>query len=137
MTDLSTPLDALPLAVQAQASQAALRATDISVSQIVASTPNMSLVTYAPLVGKIITLLLGGYLLHWGIDVKAWTGNDWVLVLGAAVSVFGGVAAWWGRRQAAHREHQIALASAAASASATQAAGKPVEVPVQPPPAKV
>lgn len=137
MPDPMTPLRDLPLDVQREAANAALSATDTSVSRIEASTPHMSLVTYAPLFGKIVTLLVGGYLIKYGIDVSAWTGQDWVLVLGCVVSAGGAISAWWGRRVAAKREHQIALASAAASAAATQAANKPVEVPVQPPPAKV
>lgn len=129
-------LRSLPLDVQRAATNAALSATDKSVSRIEASTPQMSLVTYAPLIGKVITLLAGGYLLKLGIDTSAWTGDQWVLVLGGVVSLGGAAWAWISGQIAAWREHQIALASAAASASATQAAGQPVEVPVQPPPAK-
>lgn len=133
MADISS----LPIAVQAQAAQAALNATDISVKRVEASTPDIPWETYAPLIGKVATLLLGGFLIKWGIDLNAWTNEQWGLVVGSAVSLAGIVLAWNGRRVAAKREHQIALASAAASAAATQAEGKPVEVPVQPPPAKV
>jgi hypothetical protein len=107
------------------------------VRRIEQSTPQMSLVTYAPLIGKIAVIFLGGFLTKQGIDISAWGGEEWVLMLGLLMGIGGAFWAWIGRIWTAWREHQIALASAAASASATQAAGKPVEVAVQPPPAQV
>lgn len=136
MPDITDLLRALPIDVQRAAADAALDATDTSVKRIEASTPEMSWVSYAPFIGKVVTLVAGGWLLKQGVDTSAWTGNDWVLAIGAVVTGAGAAWAWLGRKWAAWREHQIALASAAASASASAAAGKPVEVPVQPPPAK-
>lgn len=136
MPDPTDLLRTLPKDVQQAAGKAALAATDMSVKQIVPSTPDMSLVTYAPLIGKVVTLLAAGFFMRWGIDLKAWTDQDWLLALSVAGAVVGSVWAWWGRRVAAKREHQIALASAAASAAVTQATGVPTPVPVQPPPAK-
>lgn len=133
MPDITDILGALPREVQIQAATAALDATDKSVSRVEPSTPDVPLVTYAPLIGKMVVLVAGGWLLKQGVDVKAWTGDQWVLVVGAAVTVGGAAWSWAGRQIAAWREHQIALASAAASAAATKAAGQPVEVPVQPP----
>lgn len=127
----------LPPSVQAAAQNAALDATAKSVTRVETSTPNVSLVTYAPLIGKIATIFLGGYLTRQGIDVSAWTGQDWVLIVGLATFVGGAIWAWVGKQVQARREHQIALASAAASAKATQLEGRPVEVAIQPPPAKV
>lgn len=123
----------LPPSVQVAAQNAALDATAASVTRVETSTPNVSLVTYAPLIGKIATIFLGGFLTRQGIDVSAWTGQDWVLIVGLAVSIGGGVWAWIGKQVQARREHQIALASAAASAAATQATGERVEVAIQPP----
>lgn len=136
MPDLSTVLNTLPKDVQRTVANAALDATDTSVKQIVPSTPDVAWITYAPMIGKIITFVAGGFLLKWGIDVSAWTGEQWVQVIGPVVILGGLVWAWIGKQLAAWREHQIALASAAASAAATQAQGTPVEVAVQPPPAK-
>lgn len=135
--DIPDILRTLPADVQQRAAQAALNATDPSVSRIEASTPQMSWVAYAPFIGKVVTLVAGGWLLKQGIDTSAWTGEQWVTVIGGIVTLAGVGWAWLGRWWTAWREHQIALASAAASASATAAAGRPVEVAIQPPPAKV
>lgn len=129
-------LRSLPADVQRAAANAALSATDKSVSRIEASTPSTPWIAYAPVIAILVTTFFGGFLTRMGIDVSKWTGDQWVLVIGAVVTAGGGILAFINRQVASWREHQIALASAAASASATQAAGQPVEVPVQPPPAK-
>ena len=129
----TTSLSSLPSQVRNSATEAALNATDVSINKLEISTPNMSLVTYAPLLGKIVVLFFGGFLVSKGIDVNAWTGENWVLIFGVALSIGGVVWAWLGRIWTAWREHQIAKASAAASAAATVAAGKPTEIAIQPP----
>lgn len=136
MSDLTDPLHALPRDAQIAANQAALNATDKSVSQIVPSTPATPWAAYVPVVAILVTTFFGGFLTQRGIDVSKWTGDQWGLVIGAVVTLGGGVMAVVNRWITSWREHQIALASAAASASATAATGRPVEVPVQPPPAK-
>lgn len=133
MSDSTT----LPLAIQAQAAQAALSATDASVTSIQTSTPGLPLATYAPMIGKFVVIFAGGYLLKKGIDVSAWTGEQWITVIGGIVTAGGAAMTWFSNWTRARREHQIALASAAASAAATAAVGRPVEVAVQPPPSKV
>ena len=136
MPDLTDLLRSLPPEAQRAAANAALDATDASVSRVVPSTASTPWIAYAPVIAILVTTFFGGFLTRMGIDVSAWTGDQWVLVIGAAVTLGGAVLAFINRQIASWREHQIALASAAASASATQSAGKPVEVPVQPPPAK-
>lgn len=121
MTDLSS----LSFPAQQEVKQIGLDATDASVTRVEQSTPNVALITYAPMIGKIITFVAGGFLLKWGIDVAAWTGDQWVQVLGPIVILGGTIWAWIGRKVAAYREHQIALASAASG------------VPMQPPASKV
>lgn len=138
MTDTATPLGSLPLDVQAQAASAALNATDNSVTRLEESTPSTSTITVVFWVLKVIGLVGGGYLVSHGIDVKAWTDSNLMLIAGVVVAVGTGVWSFISSQIIRPwREHQIALASASASAAATAAAGKPVQVPVQPPPAKV
>ena len=136
MPDLTDLLRSLPPDVQRKVGNAALDATDASVQRIVPSTPSTPWVAYAPLIAILVTTFAGGFLTRMGIDVSAWTGDMWVLVIGAVVTLGGGAMGVINRWVASWREHQIALASAAASASATLSEGKIVEVPVQPPPAK-
>lgn len=137
MPETTTLLSSLPADVRIPAVQAALNATDPAVTQVQASSPDMSLVTYAPMIGKFVVIFAGGYLLKKGIDVSAWTGEQWVTVIGGILTAGGAAITWFSNLTRARREHQIALASASASAAATQAAGRPVEVAVQPPASKV
>ncbi len=116
---------------------AALSATDSSVTSLQPSDPNIALTTYAPMIGKFVVIFAGGFLMEKGINVSAWTGEQWITIIGGLVTLGGGVMTWISNQVRAHREHQIAMASAAASAAQTMAAGAPVAVAVQPPPSKI
>lgn len=137
MPDFSNLAAHLPPGVLQKAIDAAIDATARNVKRIEASTPGLSTLTLATWVGRVSVLVFGGYLLRWGIDISKWTGEDWVAILGVLTIVGGGGWSLLQQQIRARREHQIALASAAASAKATAELGRPVEVPVQPPPAKV
>lgn len=130
------PLPSLPSAVKAAATQAALGATAPSVTAIEPSTPSVAGANWITWALRVGLLVAGGYGIGWAEEFMKWHGE--VLPLIAALIATGGVAVWsFVQKQIqAWREHQIALASAAASAAATQRAGEPVAVPVQPPPVK-
>jgi hypothetical protein len=137
MPDFSTSLKDLTPEMKTVATDAAIGATTASVTSVEQSTPNLSPVTIIYWVLRLIPLIGGGFLLRWGIDTNNWTGEQLMMFAGI-ISIVGGMAWSFIQKQVqARREHQIALASAAASAAATQSANRQVEVAVQPPAATV